>query len=54
MTRPSTGGGVDLDLEGVTEPTDHLAARGVGDGFDGEGAGGWHSNSEILAVDALG
>jgi hypothetical protein len=31
---------VHLDLQGITEPTAHLAARGVGDGFDGEGAGG--------------
>ena len=34
------GRGVDLDLQGVTEPAAHYAARGVGDGFDREGAGG--------------
>ena len=31
---------MDFDLQGVTEPAAHLAARGVGDGFDGDGAGG--------------
>ena len=28
------GGGVDLDLQRITEPSDDRAARGVGDGFD--------------------
>jgi hypothetical protein len=31
-----------LDHQRVTEPADDRAARGVGDGFDGEGAG--HAN----------
>lgn len=31
---------VDFYLQRVTEPADDRAARGVGDGFDGEGAGG--------------
>ncbi len=33
------GGGVDFDFKRVTEPADDRVARGVGDGFDGEGAG---------------
>ena len=32
-------GGVDFDLQRITEPADDRAARGVGDGFDWEGAG---------------
>lgn len=34
------GGGVDYYLQRITEPADDRAARGVGDGSDGEGAGG--------------
>jgi hypothetical protein len=37
-------GGVDFYFERITEPTDDRAARGVGDGFDGEGAGGQFQN----------
>ena len=32
--------GVDFYLQRITEPADDRAARGVGDGFDGEAAGG--------------
>ncbi len=40
------GWSVDFDFQGVAEPTDHLAARGVGNGFDGEGAEIFHEEFE--------
>ena len=32
--------GAERDVQRVTKPADNGAARGVGDGLDGEGAGG--------------
>lgn len=46
---------VDFDFEGVAEPADDLAARGVGDRFDGERAGsgghdgGWPRDGAVGA-----
>ena len=47
------GGGVDFDLQRITEPADDRAARGVGDGFDGEGAGGGHNRYSGISISQL-